>query len=72
MYEKIRKIALLKYTNSKSLKEQEKYKIINNILKDIECFKKMSTKTAYNILYDLDFSEQEIKKIYNELIFSEH
>lgn len=67
MYKKIKKIAELKLSKNTNLAEKEKYLIINKILEDEECFQKMKTETAYNLLYDLGFSKNEIQKIYNEL-----
>lgn len=72
MHKKIKKIAELKLKQTTNTNELEKYQIINKILEDEECFKKMKTETAYNLLYDLDFSKTEIPKIYNELIFNEY
>lgn len=70
MYQKIKKISELKLKNSKTAKDKDRYYLINKILEDEECFKKMKTETAYKLLNDLDFKESEIKKIYNELIFN--
>ena len=70
MQEKIRKISELKLKNSQTTEEKDRYHIINKILEDKECFKKMKTETAYKLLNDLDFKESEIKQIYNELIFN--
>ena len=71
MYEKIKKISELKLKKSKTIEEKDRYHLINKILQDEECFKKMKTETAYKLLSDLDFKESEIKKIYNELIFNQ-
>lgn len=71
MYESIKKISKLKLENCINLKEKERFELINKILQDKNCFKKMKTETAYEILYDLGFEELEIKKIYNEIIFSD-
>lgn len=70
MYKKIKKISELKLKKSKTIEEKDRYCLINKILEDKECFKKMKTSTAYKLLSDLDFKESEIKKIYNELIFN--
>ena len=70
MYQKIKKISELKLKNSKTPEEKDRYYLINKILEDEECFKKMKTETAYKVLNDLDFKEYEVKKIYNELIFN--
>ena len=71
MYQKIKKISELKLKKSKTIEEKDRYCLINKILQDEECFKKMKTSTAYKLLSDLDFKESEIKKIYNELIFNQ-
>lgn len=70
MYQKIKKISELKLKNSKTTEEKDRYYLINKILEDKECFKKMKTETAYKLLNDLDFKESEVKKIYNELLFN--
>lgn len=70
MYQKIKKISELKLKNSKTSEDKDRYYLINKILEDEECFKKMKTNTAYKLLSDLDFKESEVKKIYNELIFN--
>lgn len=69
MYQKIKRIAKLKLENSKTQEEKERYFLINRILEDEDCFKKMKTETAYKLLNDLDIEEEAVKKIYNELIF---
>ena len=69
MQEKLKQISKIKLENSKTSKERTKYEIINKILNDDNCFQKMKTQTAYQLLYDLGFKEKEIKEIYNELIF---
>jgi len=71
MYQKIKKISELKLKKSKTNEERDRYYLINKILQDEECFKKMKTEIAYKLLSDLDFKESEIKKIYNELIFNQ-
>lgn len=66
MIEKLRELA------QKNISKDKKYELIYNILKDEDCFKKMNIKTAYSILYDLGFKENEIKQIYNEIIFEKN
>ena len=70
MQETLKEIARLKLENCKKNKEKERYEIILKILQNPNCFKKMKTENAYKLLQDLDFEENEIKKIYNSLIFS--
>lgn len=70
MYQKIKKISELKLKNSKTTEDKDRYYLINKILEDEECFKKMKTETAYKLLSDLEFKESEVKKIYNELLFN--
>ena len=64
MIEKLREIAKLNIP-----KDEKKYKLIYDILNDNECIKKMNIKTAYSILSDLGFKDDEIDKIYNKIIF---
>lgn len=70
MQDTLKEIAKLKLENSTTSSEKERYEIINKILQDTDCFKKMKTETAYKLLNDLDFNEKEVKQIYNELIFN--
>ena len=46
----------------------KKYKIIEKILDDENCFLKMDMEVAYSILRDLEFPEENIKNIYKNLI----
>lgn len=62
--DELRKIAKL---NMK--KDKDKYELISQILQDDDCFKKMNIKVSYSILSDLGFKEDEIKQVYNEIIF---
>lgn len=71
MIEKLRKINKAKLENMTNSEEEEKFQIIDKILADETCFKKMKTETAYKLLNDLGFELSEIKTIYNELIFNE-
>lgn len=66
MIEKLRELAKLNIS-----KDKNKYELINNILNDKDCFKKMNIKTAYSILSDLGLKENEIDKVYNQIIFEE-
>ena len=69
MQEKLKQISKIKLEKSINSSEKTKYEILNKILNDDKWFQKMKTNTAYQLLYDLGFKEQEIKEIYNELIF---
>lgn len=48
--------------------ELKKHQLIKKVLNDDKCFFKMNVEQAYAILRDLDFSEEELKGIYSELI----
>lgn len=48
--------------------DKVKHQLIKKILNDDKCFFKMGIEQAYAILRDLDFSEEELKGIYSELI----
>lgn len=48
--------------------ELKKHQLIKKILNDDKCFFKMNVEQAYAILRDLDFSKEELKEIYSELI----
>lgn len=64
----------LRHINDKFLEiktdndELKKHQLIRKILNDDKCFFKMNVEQAYAILRDLDFSEEELKEIYSELI----
>lgn len=53
-------------------KEREKQLIIKKILKEKNCFFKMDIYAAFLILSDLKIKEEEIKRIYEELIDSKN
>ena len=52
-------------TDENELKKQQ---LIKKVLNDDKCFFKMNVEQAYAILRDLDFSKEELKEIYSELI----
>ncbi len=54
--------------NTNNEKELKKHKLIKKILNDDKCFFKMEIKYAYSILRDLGIKEQDLKKVYMELI----
>lgn len=49
-----------------------KYRLINNILCNNNCFFEMDIKTAYSILRDLGIEENELKNVYMDLIDSKN
>ena len=69
MIEKLRilnnKLIELNTDNAINLK---KYKLIQKILSDDKCFFKMEIEYAYSILRDLEIPENDLKKVYMELI----
>ena len=50
------------------LSDQKKYRLIKQLLTDKQCFFKMNIKTAYAILRDLGFQENELQDTYMALI----
>jgi len=68
MLDKLRKITEIMINKNKNSKELEKYILIQKILNDNNCFPKIDIETAYSILRDLNFEEEELKNIYKELI----
>ncbi len=59
------KLIELNMDNELNLK---KYKLIQKILSDDKCFFKMEIEYAYSILRDLGIPENDLKKVYMELI----
>lgn len=59
------KLISLNKNNEKELKKQI---LIKKILKEKDCFLKMSIENAYSILRDLKISEENLKKVYLELV----
>jgi len=68
MLDKLRKITEIMINKNKNSKELEKYILIQKILNDNNCFLKIDIETAYSILRDLNFEEEELNNIYKELI----
>ncbi len=68
-YEKLKKFAQALFDNSSKEEDKFKYELILNILDDDDCFKKMSTETAYKLLKDLQLEDDEIDRIYNTIIY---
>lgn len=54
--------------NDNNIKEKEKHLIIKKILNKEKAFLKMNIEYAYGILRDLNVSEENIKKIYFQLL----
>lgn len=46
----------------------KKYQCIQKILQEDKCFLKMEVEYAYSILRDLGIQEQDLRKVYLELI----
>ena len=69
MIDRLRKIATIKLDGCNDMDKRDRYLLIIKILDDDNCFKKMDIKIAYRILEDLSFSGDEVRKIYDELIF---
>lgn len=60
-----KKLIDLNKNNDKELKKQL---LIKKILEEKDCFLKISIEDAYSILRDLKISEEDLKKVYIELI----
>lgn len=54
--------------NKDNYKELKKYKLINEILSNDNCFLHMDVEYAYAILRDLKIPENDLKRIYAILI----
>ncbi len=69
MIEKLRiinnKLIQLNRDNIINLK---KYYLIHELLKDDDCFKKISIEYAYSVLKDLEVKDKDLENIYCELI----
>lgn len=68
MIERLRKITSGLIKLNKNSENEEKYLLIEKILKDEKCFFKMDIETSFSILRDLQIKEEDISKIYKELI----
>lgn len=64
-------IQKLREINNKLIGTDEKYDKIALLLEHDDCFFKISITTAYQILNDLGFNEDEIPNIYFKLISEE-
>ncbi len=54
--------------NLHNKKEYDKHLLIRRILKEKDCFHKLSIEQAYAILRDLHIEEENLEKIYLSLI----
>ena len=69
MLEKLKLIASsLIEINKNNPKELKKYQIIKQILNKKDCFLNMDINYAYTILKDLQIPNEELKKVYMQLI----
>ena len=68
MLEKLRLIKNKLLEIRRDENDKVKHQLIKKILNDDKCFFKMGIEQAYAILRDLDFSEDELKGVYSELI----
>ena len=69
MIEQLKKKAdNLLITNQSNPKEFKKYQIIKQILNKKNCFLNMDIEYAYAILKDLQIPNEDIKKVYMQLI----
>lgn len=59
------KLIKLNKNNDEELKKQL---LIKKILEEKDCFLKISIEAAYSILRDLKIPEEDLKKVYIELI----
>ena len=71
MLDKLRKRASILLEESKNSSSYEKYVLINNILKNDNCFMEMDSIDAISILIDLNIKQEDIKKVYISLMDKE-
>ena len=71
MLDKLRLKAARLLEESINTQEHEKYKLINNILKNDNCFMEMESIDAISILMDLNIKKEDIKSVYISLIDKE-
>lgn len=70
MLDKLRELnqkLIKKYEKAKDYKNTTTQKVIAQLLKNDECFLKMSIEHSYTILRELGFKEKDYEKIYLEL-----
>ena len=71
MLDKLRLKAERLLEESINTQEHEKYKLINNILKNDNCFMEMESIDAISILMDLNIKQEDLKSVYISLIDKE-
>ena len=70
MINKLREInnkLILKYKLENNNMKLLKQRVINELLANDNCFLEIPIETAYNILSDLEFKQDEIKNVYLKL-----
>lgn len=73
MIEKLRKITKILLKNKTiTVDYRKRLELINKLLDDDTCFFKIDIETAYNIIRDLGFTEEESFDIYKKLISSKN
>lgn len=71
MIEQLRMIAIrLMQEKKDSPEEVKKYQLIEEMLKNNQCFFELDIETSYAILRDLGFKEDDLEKVYSLLIDS--
>ncbi len=69
MIEQLRMIAIrLMQEKKDSPEEVKKYQLIEEMLKNNQCFFELDIETSYAILRDLGFKEDDLEKVYSLLI----
>lgn len=69
MIEQLRMIATrLMQEKKDSPEEVKKYQLIEEMLKNNQCFFELDIETSYAILRDLGFKEDDLEKVYSLLI----
>ena len=69
MIEQLRMIAIrLMQEKKDSPEEVKKYQLIEEMLKNNQCFFELDIETSYAILRDLGFKEDDLQKVYSLLI----
>lgn len=69
MVESLRVVVNEKIKLCEDFEKKERLQIIGKILEDENCFNIMKSETAYKLLNDIGYSEEEVKAIYNKIIF---
>lgn len=69
MIEQLRMIAIrLMQEKKDSPEEVKKYQLIEEMLKNNQCFFELDIETSYAILRDLGFKEDDLEKVYSLLM----